>query len=801
MAETSERGGYSRPELDPVFDELREEYESGRLIVFAGAGVSTAAGLPSWKHLVETLLARARAGNVDPHVIADIDELVARQSYIDALSALKDCLGPAEFCMLVERQLDDKLAVEPHVARAIAELAPRLRAVVTTNLDHLLEKAFGGRWPAIARASGDLATREKYILKLHGTLLERDTWVLTREQYDRAMWADVKLSQTFTALFHTHALLFIGYGLADDDFDAILARVRAFAGEQPPRHFALAPAASVTPMKRKRLQSAGVRVLTYANHDGAHGDVISALEELRVPRLGAPASTVSTSQTQRSLASPAVGSPSTRPLPRADSSAPPPTVPEASKAVEAPSLGLPRLPAGPVSVPASSQGERTSASLPGVLTPSAPPPPLSRVPGWVRLLAAAALGAAGTLAFKGAGAGPAPVPRDIKIGMSWLPFASNEDKNNPLVKLITDGMKCDAASVHSPVNVQADFGASYDKLVLALLAGEYSFAFVPPFTYMQCLQGKTSDYAAGQCPKLELNAEQRALLPHCRVVGQKLRFASGVGQLEQQSYQAVLLAKHNATDLVPKGATDEGSAAPANPETATVNWQGLNHKTVVLGNALSTSSNIIPRILLAENGVTDVNWQPDCDHACAIQELQRDDQGKVVVFMAEDDYQREGLSASDFRVFPLHRRIPFDPAISCREGSPEEAATREQVIERMTKVGLVRPNKDWNYPMFERYVYTAPVNAATLAGRTLFTLPPEFMDRRGLHAALRPGSRVKVLRFDEADATAKDVIGERTVGVAKIEKVEGDRGEVTLTADIARACALPRGACHLDVDR
>jgi hypothetical protein len=51
---------------DPALDELREAYESGQLIVFAGAGVSAAAGLPGWKRLVELLAERARSRKAPP---------------------------------------------------------------------------------------------------------------------------------------------------------------------------------------------------------------------------------------------------------------------------------------------------------------------------------------------------------------------------------------------------------------------------------------------------------------------------------------------------------------------------------------------------------------------------------------------------------------------------------------------------------------------------------------------------------------------------------------------------------------
>ncbi|MFL5349034.1 MAG: SIR2 family protein, partial [Hyalangium sp.] len=276
---------------DPALAELREAYESGKLVIFAGAGVSAAAGLPGWKRLVELLSERARARGVADAVLQEIAELTAARQFIDALSALKDCLGAPDFCTVIERHLDDRLFKEPEVVRAIAALAPRLRAVLTTNIDHLFERAFGGRWPMLPRATGDIVQRDHFILKLHGTLIDRSSWVFTREEYDRASFADPALRDAFTAFFHAHHLLFVGYGLADDDFDLHLARVRAFAGAQPPRHFALVSADTVKPHRRKKMEAAGIRLIAYENPDGKHTAVVEFLRELERPAAAAAPST------------------------------------------------------------------------------------------------------------------------------------------------------------------------------------------------------------------------------------------------------------------------------------------------------------------------------------------------------------------------------------------------------------------------------------------------------------------------------------------------------------------------------
>src|SRR5437762_564540 len=113
--------------MDPALDELGEAYRKGDLVLFVGAGVSAAAGLPSWLRLVEHLTERAEARGAEAGTLAEIEHLVQKQQFIDALSAVKDCLGPSDFGAAVERQLsDERVESLPPVALAIAGLRSRL---------------------------------------------------------------------------------------------------------------------------------------------------------------------------------------------------------------------------------------------------------------------------------------------------------------------------------------------------------------------------------------------------------------------------------------------------------------------------------------------------------------------------------------------------------------------------------------------------------------------------------------------------------------------------------------------------
>ncbi len=172
-----------------ILADLRVAYAASNLIAFVGAGIPKAAGLPDWPALAQLLRDRLHHDGKPADVLAEVDDLIVKRHLIDALSAIKLALGEHEFNIAVEKAVDDSKRAVPDVATAIAELAPKLRAVFTTNLDHFLERAFGGAWDPFTSAQGDLAQRGQYIFKYHGTRRDRSTWVFTREQYDRAIFS------------------------------------------------------------------------------------------------------------------------------------------------------------------------------------------------------------------------------------------------------------------------------------------------------------------------------------------------------------------------------------------------------------------------------------------------------------------------------------------------------------------------------------------------------------------------------------------------------------------------------------
>ena len=125
----------------------------------------------------------------------------------------------------------------------------------------------------MTQAPGALASKRGYILKFHGTLLDRSSWVFSRDQYDSATFASPSTRATLEAIFRAFPILFVGCGLADDDLDLTLAAIRALSVGQASTHYALVVEGSVGHSKRANLEAAGLRLIEYDNVDGKHAEL------------------------------------------------------------------------------------------------------------------------------------------------------------------------------------------------------------------------------------------------------------------------------------------------------------------------------------------------------------------------------------------------------------------------------------------------------------------------------------------------------------------------------------------------
>lgn len=248
------------------------------LILYVGPELSRSAGLPTREQLFERVL-DAAADYVSARQHAELRELGEQGELAEAFSEIDRAMTTAMFAKVVEQALDDRQVEVPPLARAIAALRPRLRGVITPNLDHLLERAFAGELTVFARPTADLASRKGWLLKLHGTLSDRATWVLTSAQRDSVLYRDPLHQQVFRSLFLAHPILFVGTRLDDPVLSELVTQITSLAQGQPPRHWALVDEAEAGPMRRRKFAAAGIELIASGDH-ADHGETLRLLASL-----------------------------------------------------------------------------------------------------------------------------------------------------------------------------------------------------------------------------------------------------------------------------------------------------------------------------------------------------------------------------------------------------------------------------------------------------------------------------------------------------------------------------------------
>lgn len=195
-------------------DTLAAQARAGNLVVFMGAGVSVAAGVPAWKPFLQQI------GN-DLGMSAE------------SLERMKD-LDPRDQATIIQRQYPDRfggavikaLEVErPSLLHGLLASLP-VKEFVTTNFDTLFERAARTANRDIAVIpGGTVRASDRWLLKLHGTL--GDDLVLTRGDYLGATSRHVALRGLVQAMLLTRHMLFVGYSLSDEDFHQLVHEVRS----------------------------------------------------------------------------------------------------------------------------------------------------------------------------------------------------------------------------------------------------------------------------------------------------------------------------------------------------------------------------------------------------------------------------------------------------------------------------------------------------------------------------------------------------------------------------------------------
>ena len=184
-------------------------------VVFVGAGLSSAAGLPGWDALIQRL--GDDLGIRRPE----------RHNYLDLAQWYRERFGRDQLADVLRRTY--ATGAKPTLAHYLLLSLP-LRHVITTNYDDLLERTLTAlkRHPVKVIHQQDVALTgqdEVFVVKLHGDLVHAEEIILTRDDYDEFFHRRPAMALLLEGLLLNQTFLFVGYGLRDPNFRQIHGRI------------------------------------------------------------------------------------------------------------------------------------------------------------------------------------------------------------------------------------------------------------------------------------------------------------------------------------------------------------------------------------------------------------------------------------------------------------------------------------------------------------------------------------------------------------------------------------------------
>jgi hypothetical protein len=212
-----------------------EEYPTalneGLGTVFVGAGMSMAAGYPSWANLLREIGDEMGVSSRDIHDLAAL----AQWSIQESGSATR-----------IRNVIKEKIGVERTVPSTL-EIIARLPVahIWTTNYDRLIERAFADIDRPLDTVSGakDLSLKPTpgaaRLYKMHGSVERLDDIVISTDDYELFRAKRGGYLPLLQAHLTGTSMLFVGISFTDPNVRHVLSLIRETFTDAPPEHFAI----------------------------------------------------------------------------------------------------------------------------------------------------------------------------------------------------------------------------------------------------------------------------------------------------------------------------------------------------------------------------------------------------------------------------------------------------------------------------------------------------------------------------------------------------------------------------------
>ncbi|MGC2186675.1 MAG: SIR2 family protein [Terriglobales bacterium] len=260
-------------------EELISKLAEGRVMLFAGSGLSTPLKLPTWDQLMGHFA--SELGFASEIFQQSANNMVLAEYY----SLVKGPIGPLRGWMDREWHADPARIKQSKAHKLITKLG--FPIIYTTNYDRWIEMAFESEGVAFAKVRnvGDLQRAkpgEVQIIKFHGDFDDDESIVLTESQYFRRLNFEDPLDIKLRGDTLERGVLFLGYSLSDINIRYLLFKLQeiwsAYGGTQRrPRSYIFL--ARPNTVQEKVLEARGVTAILSELDDPTEG-LVQFLESL-----------------------------------------------------------------------------------------------------------------------------------------------------------------------------------------------------------------------------------------------------------------------------------------------------------------------------------------------------------------------------------------------------------------------------------------------------------------------------------------------------------------------------------------
>lgn len=276
-------------EVPEAPQELKERIELGKCILFAGAGISIAAGFGTWQHLLIQLFNEVTRRSPSEHARkAEFDDLLNKGEFLAVADYCRKRLGRGDFATVMARFFHHHPQQNSTWHSALSRIP--FSGAVTTNYDRLIEMYWMRHTVIRADERTQLlrgievwrqtqASGEFPILKLHGTCEAPHSLILTTVDYRSIIFRNEPLRYFMRELLRDHTLLFIGFSFKDPNIENLFHWLFTLQEGDVSSHYALV--ANAGEIWREFLyDNYSVRVISYPTRGGNHDLGLRFIERL-----------------------------------------------------------------------------------------------------------------------------------------------------------------------------------------------------------------------------------------------------------------------------------------------------------------------------------------------------------------------------------------------------------------------------------------------------------------------------------------------------------------------------------------